>query len=109
MPPFSMVSRASLSAPITADVFRSEERWLALALYTLLFARSHLGDAVRWRRELLRRRPTMIDNELAHVAPHAVVCLVGRVPALDAFAPELIFCLRRAEEVGGKLRAAHMV
>src|SRR5262249_12823689 len=74
-----------------------------------LLARSHLLNALRRRRQVLRHCSAHLLNCLAHLAPDVVMRLVGSILALDALTTQLGFRLGRTEEVRRQLLTAHVI
>src|SRR5579859_7190902 len=86
-----------------------EQRWLALLLDTLLFFALNLLDVHGRRRQVLRHCTSQLFDSLPHLLADREMRAVGRVLAMDVLPSNLLFRLSRAEEVGGKLCATHVV
>src|SRR5665648_429234 len=84
------------------------QRLLILALQPLRLALELLHTGLG-RRQVLRHGAADVLDGLADAAANVLVGLVGRLLALDLVAAQLLLGLRRAEEVGCELCAAHMV
>ena len=58
---------------------------------------------------VLRQRAADVLDEAADLLAHGVMGAIGLFLVADLLAPDLLFGLRRAEEVRGQLGAAHVV
>src|SRR5262245_57952892 len=104
---------SSLTSSVPIVFFIGKERRLKLAgtfpLHALHLGALQLLDASCRRGPLFGRSSALLKDETAHRLPHVEVRLIGGSLAGDALAPQFLFRLGGAEEIGGQLRGAHVV